>query len=60
MKVLKIPTIEELKEIDLSYMKTISEESGVVPQSVIDTELLEPPGCSIHCMLIFQRHLMMP
>ena len=44
MKVLKIPTIEELKEIDLSYMKTISEESGVVPQSVIDTELLEPPG----------------
>ena len=44
MKVLKIPTIEELKEIDLSYMKTISQESGVIPQVVIDNELGEPPG----------------
>ena len=44
MKVLKIPTIEQLKEIDLSYMKTISQESGVIPQVVIDNELGEPPG----------------
>ena len=44
MKVLNIPTIEELKALDLSYMKTISQESGVIPQVVIDNELGEPPG----------------
>ena len=39
-----MPTLEELKEIDLSYMITISKESGVVPEVVIENELREPPG----------------
>ena len=39
-----IPTLEELKDLDLSYMTTISKESGVVPQVVIENELNEPPG----------------
>ena len=44
MKVLNIPTIEELKEFDLTYIKTISEESGEIPRNVLDDELLAPPG----------------